>query len=86
MKIYLRYQDDGVEGLCGQACSITNSWDVLHVFNSEDSAYLFTRNIEFIESRKNPRITMRWSEDYKNHPGEVVVHKNGKIVLPKLKG
>ncbi len=81
MKIYLRYQDDGPNGICGQACSITNPWDVLHVFDDEDSAYWFKRNLEKNKSRENARITMQWDSENNSLVPEVVVHKTTTEVI-----
>ena len=77
MRIYLRYQDDGAQGLCGQAYSITESWDILHIFEDEDDAHLFKRAVEMVKSRKNPRITNRWDDRTYGMVPEVKSHIKG---------
>jgi hypothetical protein len=63
MQVYVRYQDDGPVGICGQACSITNPWDQLHIFGDEKKAHEFARKIEKYAGRKNARITASWVDN-----------------------
>ena len=65
MKTYVRYQDDGPRGFCGQICGITNPWDHLHIFKDEDSAREFMRKVEVEadQNRENSRVTAMWIDD-----------------------
>ncbi|MEA3421776.1 MAG: hypothetical protein U9Q97_08910 [Acidobacteriota bacterium] len=74
MKTYVRYQDDGPRGFCGQICATTNPWDHLHIFTDEDLAREFMRKVEVIQSRQNPRITMVWIDDEREMYPEVQRH------------
>jgi len=62
MKIYIRYQDDGPSGPCGQATSTTSPWDILHIFKDQKSYRKFTKLVESMTWRKNSRITAIWHE------------------------
>lgn len=75
-----RYQDDGPNGICGQAMSITMPWDKLHIFYNEDDLRTYIRSIEAgdFKTRKNPRITNCWhydSEYGQHHASEVIMHE-----------
>lgn len=64
MKVYLRYQDDGPSGFCGQTTSVTSPWDQLHIFPDYDSAREYMRQLEqWPPGRKNPRVTAIWQEE-----------------------
>jgi len=66
MKTYVRYQDDGPLGACGQICEITNPWDRLHIFKTEKAANEFLRMFKKNPSvcgRRNARITGIWHDD-----------------------
>ena len=58
--VYVRYEDDGPSGICGQACSITNPWDILHIFDDESGFRDFMKSTENITNRLNPRVTTLW--------------------------
>jgi len=79
MKTYVRYKDDGSLGICGQACSITNPWDKLHIFENYDEARKFMKNIENFKShRENPRIDYYWQENLRQlGGGDVIRHLKG---------
>jgi hypothetical protein len=62
--VYARYMDDGPNGICGQACSITNPWDKLYIFADEIKFREFARYVENIKHRKNPRIEGIWGDNY----------------------
>lgn len=64
MKIYVRYQDDGPAGICGQEARTTSDWDQLHIFNSYKKAHEFIREVERSTGRRNPRATAMWHEEY----------------------
>ena len=75
MKTYIRYKDDGPSGICGQACSITNPWDKLDIFENYDEARKFMKNIKNFEShRKNPRIDYYWQENRRQLGGGNVIN------------
>ena len=59
-QVYLRYQDDGPLGACGQIISVTNPWDRLYIFKDHEAAYEFMREVESCRGRKNPRVTKIW--------------------------
>ena len=61
-KSYVRYQDDGPSGACGQSVSNTMPWDILYVFNSPDDADQFCKNVSKGRGRKNVRVTARWDD------------------------
>ena len=63
MKTYVRYQDDGPIGICGQICAVTNPWDQLHIFTNEDEANEFMKKVESATGRKNSRVTAMWVDD-----------------------
>lgn len=63
MKTYLRYQDEGPSGICGQSCSITCPWDQLHIFLTEKKAEEFQQKVKDYKGRKNARITGVWYDD-----------------------
>ena len=60
--IYAIYKDDGPLGFCGQAMSITSSWERLYRLKSYDDFRAFRDMIEAVKSRKNPRI-IAWFDD-----------------------
>ena len=72
VKIFMRYQDDGPSGPCGQACSTTNNWDILYIFENNDSARKFTREVEEMKSRENARVSMSWTDDDQFDRKEVI--------------
>ena len=61
-KYYVRYQDDGPMGLCGQAMSITMPWDRLYVFDCAEDADRFCAGVRESNGRKNARVTARWDD------------------------
>ena len=68
MKTYIRYQDDGPSGVCTNACSETNPWDELHIFESYDDARIFMKDVEqgkYKKGRLNSKITCIWQDEYK---------------------
>ena len=75
MKVYVRYQDDGPLGICGQMCSITNPWDQLHIFSNESKARKFMRKVETIKIRKNSRVTGMWEDDQDQMYPSVIRYK-----------
>jgi hypothetical protein len=71
MKVYIRYQDDGPSGPCGQLTS-TNPWDQLHVFPDYEQARMFMHQVEnHTVGRKNPRITGVWQEEEIDHTDQI---------------
>jgi len=50
------YEDDGPSGICGQACSITNPWRKLYLFETEEKMREFVRKIEQTTGRLRGRI------------------------------
>ena len=71
MKTYIQYLDDGPVGITGQGCSSTNPWNRLYIFNDEESAYKFMREVELITNRKNPRVGHIWYDGVKGMAQEV---------------
>ena len=59
-QVYIRYQDDGPLGVCGQTTDITSPWDRLYIFKDHEAAYEFMRKVENSRGRKNPRVTNIW--------------------------
>ena len=53
----LVYEDDGPSGICGQACSITNPWKRLYLFETEEKMREFARSVENSQGRLRPRIS-----------------------------
>lgn len=72
MKYFVRYQDDGAMGGCGQSCSISDPLNQMHVFENEDDAKAFIKRVrEDKPTRKNQRITGIWTEnEIIKHVGE----------------
>ena len=77
MKTYVRYQDDGPNGPCGQSCSTTNPFDQLHIFECMNDANKWMRSVELLKTRKNPRVTMVWYDDNELFCPLVVKHPYG---------
>ena len=75
MEVYVRYQDDGPLGICGQMCAITNPWDQLHIFPNESEARKFMRKVESIRFRKNSRVTGMWVDDQDQMYPSVIRYK-----------
>ena len=59
-QVYVRYQDDGPLGACGQTANITSPWDRLYIFQDYLDARKFMRKVEKSRGRKNPRVTKIW--------------------------
>lgn len=63
-RVYVRYQDDGPSGPCGQTMNVTSPWDRLYVYENEEDARAFVRFVKDKRvgwGRRNPRISGYWS-------------------------
>ncbi len=61
--IYAYYTDDGPNGICGQAMSITTKWKQLNIFHDYEKFKIFAERVSVCRSRKNPRIEHYWVKD-----------------------
>lgn len=74
--VYVRYQDDGPTGICGQTTDITSPWDKLFIVDDYDQLKDLEALIK-LQHRLNGRITTIW-EDYDVH--RIITDLRGKTI------
>lgn len=77
--IYVIYEDEGPLGYCHQSMDITCNWHDLHIFDNYKEFKQWADKIPYIRSRKRPRISWVFSEDFAISHGKIFIHENGEI-------